>query len=158
MFHIVTASGLVHLLFSKMFLILSCLCISMASVRDIFTSAAKALCNFLLTIVKNLQKSLKISFFSDVGCQCILKYHALKINIFKINPNISFAPPPPLQVIGVWESEDLSFLFQFRVGLSRLNCHKIRHNFRDTLSPLYLINDGIKDMHHYFLLCHAYIS
>ena len=44
---------------------------------------------------------------------------------------------------------------QLRVGLSKLNFHKFKHNFRDTLSPLCPTNDDVEDTEHYFLLCHT---
>ena len=50
----------------------------------------------------------------------------------------------------------LSILTQLRVGLSRLNFHKFKHNFNYTTNPLYPINDGVEDGEHYFLLCHMY--
>ena len=45
---------------------------------------------------------------------------------------------------------------QLRVGLSKLNFHKFKHNFSDTLNPLCPVNDGIEDTEHFLLLCHAY--
>ena len=36
-------------------------------------------------------------------------------------------------------------LTQLRVGLSKLNFHKFRHNFRDTVNPLCPANDGVED-------------
>ena len=49
-----------------------------------------------------------------------------------------------------------SILTQLHVGLSKLNFHKFKHNFSDTLNPLCPINDGIEDTEHFLLLCHAY--
>ena len=45
---------------------------------------------------------------------------------------------------------------QYRVRLSKLNFHKFKHNFRDTLNPLCPTNDGVEDTEHYFLLCNTY--
>ena len=50
----------------------------------------------------------------------------------------------------------LSILTQLRVGLSKLNFHKFKHTFRETLNPLCAIKDGVEDTEHYFLLCHTY--
>ena len=50
----------------------------------------------------------------------------------------------------------LSILTQLRVGLSKLNFHKFKHNFRETLAHLCPINDGIEDTEHFLLLCHEY--
>ena len=39
------------------------------------------------------------------------------------------------------------------MGISKLNFHKFKHNFRDTVNPLGPTNDGIEDMEHFLLLC-----
>ena len=41
--------------------------------------------------------------------------------------------------------KELSYLTQLRVGLSKLNFHKFKHNFRDTINPMCPTNDGIED-------------
>ena len=50
----------------------------------------------------------------------------------------------------------LSILKQLRVGLSKLNFHKFRHTFEDSLNPLCLSNDGVEDTEHNMLFCHTY--
>ena len=50
--------------------------------------------------------------------------------------------------------EEVSTLL--RVGLSKLNFDKFRHNFRDTVNPLCPANDGVKGVEHFLLLCHSY--
>ena len=45
---------------------------------------------------------------------------------------------------------------QLRVGLSKLNFQKFRHNFRDTINPRCPINDGIEDTEHFLLLCDSF--
>ena len=47
----------------------------------------------------------------------------------------------------------LSYLTQLRVGLSKLNFHKFKHNFRDTINPMCPTSDGIEDTEHFLLLC-----
>ena len=69
---------------------------------------------------------------------------------------LSIIRPPPKFVYCIHDPKGLSTLTQLRVGLSKLNFHKFKHNFRKTLNPLCAINDGVEDMEHYFLLCHAY--
>ena len=39
---------------------------------------------------------------------------------------------------------------------SKLNSHKPRHNFRETINPLCPSNDGTEDTEHYLLLCSSY--
>ena len=50
----------------------------------------------------------------------------------------------------------LSYLLQPRVGLSKLNFHKFKHNFRDTVNPMCPTNDGIEDTEHSLLLCPSF--
>ena len=51
---------------------------------------------------------------------------------------------------------DLSFLTQLRVGLSKLNFQKFKHNFGDTVNPICPANDGIEDSEHFLLLCPSF--
>ena len=48
--------------------------------------------------------------------------------------------------------KQLSHLTQLRVGLSKLNFHKFKHNFRDTIKPMCLSNDGIEETEYFLLL------
>ena len=88
----------------------------------------------------------------------------------KIDPEIRLAPsvavfkakllsiirPPAKSVFGIYDPIGLSYLSQIRVGLSKLNFHKFKHNFRDTVNPMCPINDGIENTEHFLLLCPAF--
>ena len=50
----------------------------------------------------------------------------------------------------------LSHLTQLRVGLSKLNFHKFRHNFKDTVNPMCSTNDGVEETEHFLLLCPSF--
>ena len=50
----------------------------------------------------------------------------------------------------------LRYIFQLRVGLSRLRHHKKRHNFVDTPSDLCLCKNGVENTSHYLLVCPFY--
>ena len=50
----------------------------------------------------------------------------------------------------------LSYRTQLRVGLSKLNFHKFKHNFKDVINPMYPKSDGIEDMEHFLLLCPSF--
>ena len=63
---------------------------------------------------------------------------------------------PSKKVYNIHDLKGLSILRQHRVGLRKLNFHKFKHNFSDTLNPLCPINDGIEDNEHFLLLFHAY--
>ena len=77
------------------------------------------------------------------------------VNVFK-KQLIGLIRPPANSVYGFHDPKRLSVLTQLRVGLSKLNFHKFKHNFRDTVNPLCLISDGIEDTEHFLLLCRAY--
>ena len=64
--------------------------------------------------------------------------------------------PPSKSIYGIHDVKRLSFFTQLRVGLSKFNFHKFKHNFMDTLNQLCLINDGIEDTEHFLPLCRAY--
>ena len=84
----------------------------------------------------------------------------------KLDPEIRLAPsvavfktkilskilPPPKSVLGIHDPIGLSHLSKIRVGLSKLNFHKFKHNFRDTINPLCSTNDGIEETKHFVAL------
>ena len=41
------------------------------------------------------------------------------------------------------------------MGLSKLNVHKFKHNFKDTINPMCPVNDGIEDTEHFLLRCNS---
>ena len=61
--------------------------------------------------------------------------------------------PPVRSIFGIQDPKGLSYLTQLRVGLSKLNFHKFKYNFADTIHPMCPTNDGIKDTEHFLLLC-----
>ena len=69
---------------------------------------------------------------------------------------LSIIRPPAKSVIGIHDPIGLSYLSQRRVGLSKLNFHKFKHNFRDTVNPMCPTNDGIEDTEHFLLLCPSF--
>ena len=88
-------------------------------------------------------------------------------NIISIFPNfptfedlkkhlLSLIRPPTKETFAVFNPANLRYLFQLRVGLSRLRHHKKRHNFLDTQSDLCLCKTGIEDTTHYLLSCPFY--
>ena len=64
--------------------------------------------------------------------------------------------PPAKSVFGIHDPIGLSYLTQLRVGLSKLNFHKFKHNFRDTINPMCPTNDGIENTEHFLLLCPSF--
>ena len=66
---------------------------------------------------------------------------------------LSVICPPGKPCYGIHDPKGLSFLTQLSVGLSKLNYHKFKHNFRDTTNPMCPTNDVIEDTEHFLLLC-----
>ena len=60
---------------------------------------------------------------------------ASSVNTFK-RKLLAIIRPTPKSVYRIHDPKGLSILTQLRVGLSKLNFHKFKHNFRDTLNPL----------------------
>ena len=69
-----------------------------------------------------------------------------------------FGPICPLSksVYSIHDPKRLSISTQLRVGRSKLNFHKFKHNFINTLNFLGLINDEIEDTENILLLYSAY--
>ena len=66
---------------------------------------------------------------------------------------LSIIRPPARSIFGIHDPIGLSYLTQLRVGLSKLNFHKFKNNFEDTINPMCPTNDGIEDTEHFLLLC-----
>ena len=69
---------------------------------------------------------------------------------------LSIIRPPTKSVYGIHDPKGLSYVTQLRVGLSKLNFHKFKHNFRDTINPMCPTSDGIEDTEHFLLLCPSF--
>ena len=57
---------------------------------------------------------------------------------------------------GIHNPKGISYLTQLKVGLSKLNYHKFKHNFLDSIGPMCSAHDGIEDTEHFVLLCHSF--
>ena len=93
----------------------------------------------------------KASFYPH----CLLEWNKLDpeirassaVGIFKKKLSSQIRPPAN-SVYGIHNPKGVAYLTQLRVGLSKLNFHKFRHNFRDTINPMCPINDGVEDTEH----------
>ena len=98
-------------------------------------------------------------FQSSFYPNCISEWNMLdpeirnvpSIAIFK-SKLLSIIRPPAKSFFGIHDPIGLSYLSQIRVGLSKLNFHKFKHNFKDTINPMCPANDGIEDTEHFLLL------
>ena len=82
--------------------------------------------------------------------------HAPSVAVFKKKLLDNNRSPPAKSVFGIYDPKGLSYLIQLRVGLSKLNFHKFRHNFGDTVNPMCPTSDGIEDTDHFLLLCPSF--
>ena len=80
---------------------------------------------------------------------------APSIAIFK-KKYLSIVRPPAKSVFGIHDPIGLSYLTQLRVGLSKLNYHKFKHNFRDNIKPMRSTGDDIEDTEHFLLHCPSF--
>ena len=101
----------------------------------------------------------KSSFYPN----CLSKWNELcpeirtapSIAIFK-KKLLSKTRHPAKSVFGIHDPIGLSYLIQLRVGLSKLNLHKFKHNVRDTINPMCPSNDGIESTEHFLFLCPSF--
>ena len=103
--------------------------------------------------------SYKTSFYSH----CLSEWNKLDPE-FRLSPSVSsfknkvlsLIRPPAKPVFSVHDPKGLAILTQLRVGLSALNLHKSKRNFKDKTHLMCLLNDDIEDAEHFLLSCHLY--
>ena len=69
---------------------------------------------------------------------------------------LNFIRPLHCDTFGIHNPIKLQLLTRLRTGLSHLNEHKFKHNFRDFLNPLCACNLGPETTYHYLLRCHLF--
>ena len=101
----------------------------------------------------------KYSFFPYT----IVEWNKLDINLqniksFQIFSNLLLKIGSPIQnsILNVHDPVGIKYLTRLRLGLSHLNEHKFRHNFKDCLNPLCSCSLEVETVIHYFLHCHYY--
>ena len=70
---------------------------------------------------------------------------------------VSIARPNAKSIFGIYDPVGLPYLAQLRTGLCKLNYYKFKYNFKNTISPMCLSNDGIEDVEHFLLHCSSYL-
>ena len=76
-------------------------------------------------------------------------------NTFK-SSLLSFIRPLHCDTFGIHNPIGLQLLTRLRTGLSHLNEHKFKHNFRDFLNPLCACNLETEATSYYLLRCHLF--
>ena len=101
----------------------------------------------------------KYSFFPYT----ILEWNKLDINLRNVksfqlfrNSLLKIGRPIQNSIFNVHDPVGIKYLTRLRLGLSHLNEHKFRHNFKDCLNPLCSCSPEVETVTHYFLHCHYY--
>ena len=96
------------------------------------------------------------SFFPDViksWNNLGFEFHnSLSLNIFK-NKLINLIRPNTKSIFRLHDTIGTKFLYQLRVGLSPLKCHKKSHNFMDTPEDWCECQSAPEDTQHFLLKC-----
>ena len=77
------------------------------------------------------------------------------LEVFK-NKLLYFIRPVQRTIYNVFDPQGLKFLSRLRLGLSPLNEHRFRHNFKDCINPLCSCSLEVENTLHFFLHCHHY--
>ena len=79
-------------------------------------------------------------------------HNSVSLNIFK-NGLIKLIRPNMKSIFKLHDALGIKFLYQLRVGLSPLKCHKMNHNFIDTLNDWCMSLSAPEDTQHFILRC-----
>ena len=79
-------------------------------------------------------------------------HNIVSLNIFK-NKLISLIRPNAKSIFKLHDALGIKFLYQLRVGLSPLKCHKKNHNFVDTPDDWCACLSAPEDTQHFLLKC-----
>ena len=71
---------------------------------------------------------------------------------------LSLIRPSLHPVYRIHDPKGLAILTQFDIGLRKLNLHKFKHNFKETVYPMYPVNYGVQYTEHFLLLCPRYVE
>ena len=74
------------------------------------------------------------------------------LEVFK-SKLLAFIRPVQRSIYNVLHPQDLQFLTRLRLGLSHLNEHRFRNNFKGCINPLYSCSLEVENRLHFFLHC-----
>ena len=77
------------------------------------------------------------------------------LEVFK-SKLLAFIRPVQRSIYNVFNPQGLKFLTRLRLGLSHLNEHRFRHNFKDCINPLCCGSLEGENTLHFFLYCQHY--
>ena len=79
-------------------------------------------------------------------------HNSVSLNIFK-NKLIKLIRPNPKSIFKLHDTVGIKIIYQLRVGLSSLKCHKKIHNFMDTPDDWCICLSAPEDTQHFLLKC-----
>ena len=71
---------------------------------------------------------------------------------------LAFIRPVQRSIYNVFNPQGLKFLIRLRLGLSHLNEHRFRHDFKDCINPLCSCSLEVGNTLHFILHCHHYLT
>ena len=107
-------------------------------------------------VFQKMQISLQIPFCLTVRTNGMNSIQLLKIYnqfLYSKTALLKFIRPTAAHVFDVTDYFGLKLLTRLRLGLSHLNEHKFRHNFRDTINPLCTCSLEPETAIHFLLHC-----
>ena len=114
------------------------------SYHDIFCNSSRYMNSFFPNVIKT---------WNTLGgeFQCCASLGSFKRNI------LTLVRPIPKSTFDIHNPLGLKYIFQLRVGLSPLKCHKKRHNFIDTPSDWCDCHCALETTQHYLLKCSLFL-
>ena len=82
-------------------------------------------------------------------------HHSLKLGskLKYIKSILQFIRPSPYRTFNCHNPIEIKLIARLRLGLSHLQCSKLKHNFLDCLNPICCCDKDIETTGHYLLYC-----
>ena len=77
------------------------------------------------------------------------------VSVFK-SKLMSFISPVQTNIYNIFDPKGLTFPTRLKLGLSHLNQHRCRRNFKDCLNPLWSCSLEIENTSHYLFYCYHF--
>ena len=112
--------------------------------------------------IRNRNKSFfhcRTESFENSFSHILLRLGTYSLDVSIINSNLievfksrllAFIQPVQRSIYNVFNPQGLKFLTRLRLGLSQLNQHRFRHNFKDCINPLCSCSLEVENMPHFF--------
>ena len=111
-----------------------------------------------------------LKYFIDLIWENSFSYILSRLGTYSLDPSIinfnlievfkskllAFIQPVQRSIYNVFNPQGLKFLTQLHLGLSHLNQHRFRHNFKDCINPLCSCSLEVENTLHFFLHCPHY--